>query len=217
MSDQEQPKRRGRPPKYAGEGKRQNFSFRIRDKVRERLVDVVKETGRSLSEEIEWRIEKSFEWDDAFLEASQWTAAQKIKFRDLNRPKAMEFLKEDGWYYLPNTPYGAVLVQPGSWVDLGDGWAAEVLPAPPGATTVQLGPRFKVPDGVPPLSMSPFPVPAGEIQPAVPAPPAPAGERSERPPQAAPPVPDDWEERVYRAIRRALQDEREQDLRGEKP
>jgi hypothetical protein len=71
MADAEQTstKRRGRPPKYAGEGKRQNFSFRIRDQVRDRLINAVKETGRSLSEEIEWRIERSFEWQDAFGEA----------------------------------------------------------------------------------------------------------------------------------------------------
>jgi predicted DNA-binding protein len=60
MTDQEQPKRRGRPPKYAGEGKRQNFSFRIRDKVRDRLIEAVADTGRTLSEEIEHRIEQSF-------------------------------------------------------------------------------------------------------------------------------------------------------------
>jgi hypothetical protein len=64
MTDQEPPKRKGRPPKYAGEGKRQNFSFRIRDKVREQLIAAVQETGRSLSEEIEHRLERSFEEND---------------------------------------------------------------------------------------------------------------------------------------------------------
>lgn len=29
----------------------------------------MKDTGRSLSEEIEWRIERSFEWQDAFRQA----------------------------------------------------------------------------------------------------------------------------------------------------
>src|SRR4051812_7138361 len=62
VSDQDkQPKRRGRPPKYAGEGKRQNFSFRIRSSVRNQLIGAVAESGRSLSEEIEYRLEQSFE------------------------------------------------------------------------------------------------------------------------------------------------------------
>jgi hypothetical protein len=66
MAAPKETKRKGRPPKYAGEGKRQNFSFRIRDKTRERLIATVAETGRSLSEEIEYRIDQSFQWEDAF-------------------------------------------------------------------------------------------------------------------------------------------------------
>ena len=57
MADQDPPKRRGRPPKY---GQRQNFSFRITDEMRQRLIDTVKRSGRSLSEEIEHRVELSY-------------------------------------------------------------------------------------------------------------------------------------------------------------
>lgn len=65
MTEPEHPKRsRGRPPKYAGQGKRQNFNFRITDKMRERLIASVKESGRSLSEEIEFRLGRDFSWED---------------------------------------------------------------------------------------------------------------------------------------------------------
>lgn len=65
MTDQDQPPKRprGRPPKYAGQGKRQNFSFRITEKMRERLIESVKESGRSLSEEIEFRINRDLGWE----------------------------------------------------------------------------------------------------------------------------------------------------------
>jgi hypothetical protein len=53
-------KRMGRPPKAPEKGRRQNYTFRLSDQVRDQLIDVASESGRSLSEEIEWRIEESF-------------------------------------------------------------------------------------------------------------------------------------------------------------
>src|SRR5262245_51193957 len=66
MTDQDQPPKRprGRPPKYAGQGKRQNFSFRITEKTRERLIESVKQSGRSLSEEIEFRLNRDLNWEE---------------------------------------------------------------------------------------------------------------------------------------------------------
>jgi len=66
MTDQDQPPKRprGRPPKYAGQGKRQNFSFRITEKMRERLIESVKQSGRSLSEEIEFRLNRDLNWEE---------------------------------------------------------------------------------------------------------------------------------------------------------
>jgi hypothetical protein len=54
--------RRGRPPK-AGVPKRGSFNTRIRDSVKARLEDAAREAGRSLSEEIETRLERSFDID----------------------------------------------------------------------------------------------------------------------------------------------------------
>jgi hypothetical protein len=55
------PPRRAPRPVY---GKRPIFRFRITAATRQRLIESVKLSGRSLSEEIEHRIEQSFRRDD---------------------------------------------------------------------------------------------------------------------------------------------------------
>jgi hypothetical protein len=53
--------RRGRPPKFApGERTRGPLTIRLRDEAREELVAAAAAAGRSLSEEIEYRLELSF-------------------------------------------------------------------------------------------------------------------------------------------------------------
>jgi len=52
-------KRRGRPPKPLGGKARGNLTIRLRDRVREDLEAAINESGRSLSEEIEYRLELS--------------------------------------------------------------------------------------------------------------------------------------------------------------
>ena len=60
--EQSEPKRkRGRPPKFAGV-KRQNFSFRVTEEMRQRLIEEAKTTGRSLSEEIEFDLTSYYSW-----------------------------------------------------------------------------------------------------------------------------------------------------------
>lgn len=56
-----QPVRRGRPPLKAGEAKRASFNTRLRNALKERLEDSARSAGRSLSEEIESRLERSFD------------------------------------------------------------------------------------------------------------------------------------------------------------
>jgi hypothetical protein len=142
MSDQEQPKRRGRPPKYAGEGKRQNFSFRIRDAVRERLVKTVDETGRSLSEEIEWRIERSYEWEDAYRDAQHMKqsmlAEAKAQIAEMLAGNLRPALHAAGWPKMAGTKYGTVYVDPGSSkpADFGEGDRGDdLMPIPPAGTS----------------------------------------------------------------------------------
>ena len=58
-------RKRGRPPKTSGEAKRSSFNTRIRSKLKTRLEMEAEKAGRSLSEEIEHRLEASLLEDDA--------------------------------------------------------------------------------------------------------------------------------------------------------
>ena len=44
-------------------GKRQNFAFRVTEETRQRLIDSAMQAGRSMSEEIEFRINRDFGWE----------------------------------------------------------------------------------------------------------------------------------------------------------
>lgn len=56
---------RGRPPLKPGRGKRSSFNTRIRPQLKEHLERDAKSAGRSLSEEIESRLEESYLRDKA--------------------------------------------------------------------------------------------------------------------------------------------------------
>ncbi|GEP06774.1 hypothetical protein [Methylobacterium oxalidis] len=57
-------KRMGRPPKAPEKGRRQNYTFRMSDADRDRIIDAAARSGRSMSEEIERRIERSLANDE---------------------------------------------------------------------------------------------------------------------------------------------------------
>ncbi|MCJ2116554.1 hypothetical protein MKK65_08165 [Methylobacterium sp. J-001] len=63
MSDDDQPKRRGRPPKSVSGPKVGTLTFRTRADFRERLEQAAAQSGRSVTEEVELRVERSFEMD----------------------------------------------------------------------------------------------------------------------------------------------------------
>jgi hypothetical protein len=54
------PSKLGRPPKREGERLTKNRTFRVRGTLDEQLEAAAQETGRSVSEEIEHRLEQSF-------------------------------------------------------------------------------------------------------------------------------------------------------------
>ncbi|MGH1571760.1 hypothetical protein ACRAWG_15115 [Methylobacterium sp. P31] len=61
MTDQQAPpKKRGRPPKHSGEGARPTVNFRCRTALYERLQEQAAIAERSVSEEIERRLDLSF-------------------------------------------------------------------------------------------------------------------------------------------------------------
>jgi hypothetical protein len=57
---------RGRPPRHLGERLSKNRTFRVRGKLDEKLQAAATASGRSVSEEIEFRLDQSFD-RDAFL------------------------------------------------------------------------------------------------------------------------------------------------------
>jgi hypothetical protein len=53
-------KRRGRPPVPDSQRRSTNFTFRSRGELHSRLAGAAAQSNRSISEEIEWRLERSF-------------------------------------------------------------------------------------------------------------------------------------------------------------
>ncbi len=58
--------KRGRPPLPPGEGKRASFNTRLRMALKKRLEEEAVQNGRSLSEQIEFRLERALHDEDAF-------------------------------------------------------------------------------------------------------------------------------------------------------
>jgi Arc-like DNA binding domain len=67
------PARRGRPPLKSGEAKRASFNTRLRNALKEHLEEAARSAGRSLSEEIEFRLERSFDRSES-LGGSEYEA-----------------------------------------------------------------------------------------------------------------------------------------------
>lgn len=64
MSEAETPKKLGRPLKTPGEGKRPTITFRCRGPLHERIQASARTADRSISEEVETRLDRSYEADD---------------------------------------------------------------------------------------------------------------------------------------------------------
>ena len=66
MSEAEAQKKIGRPPKNPGEGKRPTITFRCRGPLHERIQSSAREADRSVSEEVETRLDRSYVADDQY-------------------------------------------------------------------------------------------------------------------------------------------------------
>ncbi|GJE14569.1 hypothetical protein [Methylobacterium longum] len=64
MSEAEAQKKIGRPAKNPGEGKRPTITFRCRGPLHERIQASAREADRSVSEEVETRLDRSYLADD---------------------------------------------------------------------------------------------------------------------------------------------------------
>jgi hypothetical protein len=61
------PKRLGRPPKPEEDRKGANLTFRVRKNLRDRIAAAARESGRSISEETEYRVESTFRDEDVAI------------------------------------------------------------------------------------------------------------------------------------------------------
>jgi hypothetical protein len=71
-------KRRGRPRMDLAQRKRANLTFRVRDELRARLEAAARVGQRSISEEIEHRLEASFRDEELLITNLGGTAGQRI-------------------------------------------------------------------------------------------------------------------------------------------
>ncbi|WFU68598.1 hypothetical protein [Bradyrhizobium sp. CB2312] len=80
-------KPRGRPALAPAEKKRRNFTFRGTDELHDHISKAAAESGRSISEEIEWRLGQSFFMKDAVRWAVEATVAKTFAYVDEQRAK----------------------------------------------------------------------------------------------------------------------------------
>jgi len=86
-------KRIGRPPKAKEDRKAVNFTFRSWGQMRERLQTAAIAAGRSVSEEIEFRLEKSF-WQE---ETERDTAKLQVALSERLRSDLEQAAKHHDW------------------------------------------------------------------------------------------------------------------------
>ncbi|MET4295435.1 hypothetical protein ABIB06_005981 [Bradyrhizobium sp. LB8.2] len=83
-------KPRGRPAVAPAEKKRRNFTFRGTDELHEHISKAAGESGRSISEEIEWRLGQSFFMKDAVQWSVEKTLERTFAYIDEQRAKERE-------------------------------------------------------------------------------------------------------------------------------
>jgi len=84
----------------------------VRDSIRERLIQSAAENGRSLSEDVEWRVEHSFEWQETFGELGALRAKHASDMAKIEHGNTTAALHRLGWQKLPS-PRGTVWAPPG--------------------------------------------------------------------------------------------------------
>jgi hypothetical protein len=88
-------KRIGRPPKPAKERKSVNFTFRSRGDMRQKLRDAAALGGRSISEEIERRLDLSFQQEQMAMEAVKAALKLLLEEREVGKEVTSKKIEED--------------------------------------------------------------------------------------------------------------------------
>jgi len=98
----------GRPPKRPDARLAKNRTFRVRGDLDAKLQSAAQTSGRSVSEEIERRVEASFEWDQARQTAREWLEES----REVLKRGFEAALREKGYVRI-RVDQGAVWAEPG--------------------------------------------------------------------------------------------------------
>src|SRR5215831_14817133 len=113
MTQEPRPKRRrGGQTKPAAERKRNNLTFRARDQLKADLEKAATATNRSVSEEIEFRLGQSFQWEKVLGDLESF----KARIAEMQRQTEAAERYRAGWgkMYDPSVPGGAVWFPPGT-------------------------------------------------------------------------------------------------------
>jgi hypothetical protein len=86
-------KRIGRPPKANEDRKAVNFTFRSRGQMRERLQTAAIASSRSISEEIEFRLERSFQEEE--IEESTGTVKLQVRLPERLKDRLKQAAKDN--------------------------------------------------------------------------------------------------------------------------
>lgn len=113
MAQQQQPQRRRKP---AGERKRNNLTFRARDQLKADLEKAAAANSRSVSEQIEYYIERAIEWERVLGNVETFKAKVKADYEAALRESEAAARHRAGWgkMYDPNVPGGVVWFPPGT-------------------------------------------------------------------------------------------------------
>ena len=98
-------KRVGRPPGRKAP-RRPVVSGRVPESLYEAIKESARASGRTVSEELIWRAEKSYEWEKAFGERAKWLAESRAKDAELEADDVEVALERRGWLRVTGAEFG---------------------------------------------------------------------------------------------------------------
>jgi len=122
-------RRRGGQPKPAAERKRNNLTFRARDQLKADLEKAAAAANRSVSEEIEFRLGQSFQWEKVLGDLESF----KARIAEMQRQTEAAERYRAGWgkIYDPTVPGGVRWFEPGTHNMPQSGFEDPNAPPPP--------------------------------------------------------------------------------------
>jgi hypothetical protein len=129
-------KRIGRPMKAPVRGKRVSLGLKVTADIKRRLDTAAQASGRTQSQEAEYRIELSYQYERAlgeYEQAKKQFAEQAKKLREeIELGLAEAALSRSGWSSVPDLRYGGdVWLPPGRLNLPKSGWVDPDKPSPP--------------------------------------------------------------------------------------